>query len=88
MDGLARVNGELDLFFHHALGDSGVVDGIDILGLFVEVAVEIHTDRFLAVDGHVVDETALIQEVERGFRHHMHLHRRRSVAFPAIGQCI
>ena len=27
MDGLARVNGELDLFFYDALGDGGVVDG-------------------------------------------------------------
>ena len=55
VDGLVRINGELDLFFHDAFGNGGVVDGIDILGFLVEVAVEIHADGLLAVNGHVID---------------------------------
>ena len=49
---------------HHATGDGGVIDRIDILGLLVQVAVEVHADWLSLIDTDLIDESAFIKEVE------------------------
>ena len=70
---------------HHATCNRRIVDGVDVLGLLVELAVEVHADRLSAVDGNVVDEAALVEEVECRLRHHVHLHL-LGLALPAVFQ--
>ena len=62
---LARsVERQFYLLFHHTAGNGGVVDAVDVLGLLVEAAVEVDADGLAAIEGYIVDETALIEKVE------------------------
>ena len=58
-----RGEGDGDSVLHHSLGDSGVVDAVDILGLLVEIAVEVYYLCLTAVNAYTICETVLFEEV-------------------------
>ena len=59
--------GEGDGVLHHSLGDSGVVDVVDVLRLLVEIAVEVYYLRFTSVNANAIRKSVLIEEIEGGF---------------------
>ena len=68
MDGqrvdIAFGNGQLYLFLYHAKGDGGIVDTVDILWFLVQITVEIDAGRLASINGHIIDQTTLVEEVE------------------------
>ena len=66
-----RGEGDGDSVLHHSLGDSGVVRVVDILGLLVEIAVEVYYLCLTAVNAYTICETVLVEEVESGFHDDM-----------------
>ena len=66
-----RGEGDGDCVLDHSLGDSGVVSIVAILGLLVEIAVEVYYLCLTAVNAYTICETVLVEEVESGFHNDM-----------------
>ena len=69
-----------------AAGNGGIVDGIDVPRLLVQIVIEVDADGGTAIYGYFILQSAFIEEVECGFRDDVYLSRLAIGAFEAVGQ--
>ena len=86
VDILRGREGKRHLLLHHTTGDGGVVDAVDVLRLLVEVGVEVDAHGTIAVDRYIVDEAALVEEVEGRFGDDVDLSRLCAVVLETVSQ--